>query len=76
MGKKKSVVITALRNFGIDDRNDRGDMFVVFAEIINLKIMNILFDHKANKIWKLKNSIVKLTMMSTSVKKCDSIIFN
>ena len=46
---KKSVGMTALRNFGIDTQNDRGDMLIGFAERNYLKIMNTFFDHKPNK---------------------------
>ena len=37
--------------FGIDRRNDRGDMLVEFAEKNNLKIMNTFFLKKINRKW-------------------------
>ena len=38
--RKKECRMTALKNFGIDTQNDRGDMCVRFEERNNSKIMN------------------------------------
>ena len=52
---KKSVGMTALGNFGIDTRNERGEMLVGFAERNNLKIMNTFFMRKASRKWTWKS---------------------
>ena len=41
--------MTVKRNFGIDTRNDSGDMLIRFAERNNLMIINTFFYHKASK---------------------------
>ena len=45
---KKSVGMTELGHFGIDNQNDRGDLLVGFAAKKNLRIMNTFFDRKAS----------------------------
>ena len=60
VGQKRSGE-TAVGNFGIGNRNDRGDLLVEFAERNQLKIMNTFFQKKANRKWTWKgpNGITK-----------------
>ena len=48
---QKRVGETAVGNFGIGNRNDRGDFLVEFAERNQLKIMNTFFQKKENRRW-------------------------
>ena len=59
---KRSVGIAALRYFGVDSQNDKGDILIGFSERDNLKIMNTFFDCKASKkwTWKSLNSETKI----------------
>ena len=48
---QKRIGETAVGNFGINNRNDRGDTLVDFAERNHLRIMNTFFHKKESRKW-------------------------